>query len=65
MLIDHDTVNVINPATGQHLGSHTIDPDHNYWRNNKKAPGRWPGPTPSWITRLISQRSRDSRHEWS
>jgi len=47
MLVDDHTVNVINPATGQHLGNHTIDPDHNYWRNNTKNPGRWPGSTPS------------------
>ena len=47
MLIDDHTVNVINPATGQHLASHTIDPNHNYWRNNQKNPGRWPGSTTS------------------
>jgi|SRR5450631_2579231 len=47
MLIDDHTVNVINPATGQHLASHTIDPHHNYWRNNQKNPGRWLGSTTS------------------
>jgi transposase InsO family protein len=42
ILIDTTTVNVINPATGEQLSSHTIDPDHNYWRNNQRTPGRWP-----------------------
>ena len=37
---DH-TVTVIS-KTGYHvLGSHTIDPDRNYWRNQQKRPGRW------------------------
>jgi transposase InsO family protein len=47
MLIDDHTVDVINPATGEHLASHTIDPNRDYWRNNQKNPGRWPRPTPS------------------
>ena len=25
------------------IASHTIDPDRNYWRNQQKHPGRWPG----------------------
>jgi hypothetical protein len=30
--------------TGHHvLSSHIIDPDKNYWRNQNKNPGRWPG----------------------
>jgi transposase InsO family protein len=47
MLINEHTVEVINPANGEHLSSHTIDPDRNYWRNNQKGPGRWPGPISS------------------
>jgi transposase InsO family protein len=45
VLVHPDTVQVINPATGQHLSSHTIDPTRGYWRNTLRNPGRWPGPT--------------------
>lgn len=44
LLVHPDTVEVINPATGEHLSSHTIDPTRSYWRNTQKSPGRWPGP---------------------
>jgi hypothetical protein len=47
MLINQHTVDVIDPTSGEHLSSHTIDPDRNYWRNNQKSPGRWPGPISS------------------
>ena len=47
MLINKHTVDIINPANGEHLASNAIDPDRNYWRNNHKSPGRWPGPTSS------------------
>ena len=43
LLIHPDTVEVINPATGQLLSRHTIDPTRSYWRNNQRNPGRWPG----------------------
>ena len=43
VLVHPDTVDVINPATGEHLSSHTIDPTRGYWRNQQKNPGRWPG----------------------
>jgi transposase InsO family protein len=43
VLIHPDIVEVINPATGEHLSSHTIDPHRSYWRNTQKNPGRWPG----------------------
>ena len=42
MLVNEQTVDVINPANGAHLASHSIDPDRNYWRNTRKDPGRWP-----------------------
>jgi hypothetical protein len=42
MLIDEHTVNIIDPATGHHLASNTIDPDRNHWRNTQRDPGRWP-----------------------
>jgi transposase InsO family protein len=44
VLVHPDTVEVINPATGEHLSSHTIDPTRGYWRNTQRNPGRWPGP---------------------
>lgn len=44
VLVHPTTVEVINPATGQHLSSHTIDPTRSYWRNQQRNPGRWPGP---------------------
>ena len=42
-LIDEHTVTVLALHTGEILSTHTIDPDHSYWRNQQKAPGRWPG----------------------
>jgi hypothetical protein len=42
-LVATQTVTVIS-KTGHHLiASHTIDPNRNYWRNQQKNPGRWPG----------------------
>jgi len=29
-------------GTGDILATNTINPDHTYWRNNQKEPGRWP-----------------------
>jgi hypothetical protein len=37
------TVTVLATPNYQLIASHTIDPDHNYWRNKQKRPGRWPG----------------------
>ncbi|WP_264002443.1 integrase core domain-containing protein [Mycolicibacterium poriferae] len=43
ILVATQIVTVIS-KTGHHLiGSHHIDPDRNYWRNQQKDPGRWPG----------------------
>jgi transposase InsO family protein len=43
ILVAARTVTVIS-KTGHHiLSSHHIDPDKNYWRNQQKNPGRWPG----------------------
>ena len=33
-------------TTGEILATHTIDPDHTYWPNNDREPGRWPGSQP-------------------
>jgi transposase InsO family protein len=46
LLVDRIKVNVINPATGEHLASHTINTHRNYWRNEQKDPGRWPRSDP-------------------
>jgi transposase InsO family protein len=43
ILVTTTTVTVIAEATHQLIASHHIDPDHNYWRNQQKRPGRWPG----------------------
>ena len=37
------TVTVISKTSYQLIASHHIDPDRNYWRNQQKRPGRWPG----------------------
>jgi len=42
-LIDETTVTVIHLDTGEIIATNIIDPDHNYWRNTQKVPGRWPG----------------------
>ncbi|EPQ72292.1 transposase [Mycobacterium marinum str. Europe] len=43
ILVATSTVTVLS-KTGHHvLSSHTINPDKNYWRNQQKNPGRWPG----------------------
>jgi transposase InsO family protein len=35
-------VTVLSKTTHRLIASHTVDPDRNYWRNQKKNPGRWP-----------------------
>jgi hypothetical protein len=37
------TVTVLATPKYELIASHTIDPDRNYWRNQQKRPGRWPG----------------------
>jgi transposase InsO family protein len=43
ILVAAHTVTVISKTSHHVLSSHTIDPDKNYWRNQNKNPGRWPG----------------------
>ena len=43
ILVTTTTVSVISKAGHQVLSSHHIDADKNYWRNQNKNPGRWPG----------------------
>jgi transposase InsO family protein len=42
-LIDETTVTIVHLDTGEIIATNTINPDHTYWRNNMKEPGRWPG----------------------
>lgn len=42
-LIDETTVTIIHLDTAEIIATNTINPDRNYWRNNMKEPGRWPG----------------------
>ena len=44
-LADDTTVTVIALHTGEVLSTHLIDPARSHWRNNEKAPGRWPRAT--------------------
>ena len=37
------TVTVLATPDYRLIASHIIDSDRNYWRNQQKRPGRWPG----------------------
>ncbi|MBV8786251.1 MAG: IS481 family transposase [Mycobacterium sp.] len=37
------TVTVLSNPDLQVIATHHINPDRNYWRNQQKSPGRWPG----------------------
>jgi transposase InsO family protein len=43
ILVTTTTVTVTAQHTHQVIASHHIDPGRNYWRNQQKSPGRWPG----------------------
>lgn len=43
ILTDKTTVTVTDTTTGEILGHYLIEPEKNYWRNQTKEPGRWPG----------------------
>ena len=43
VLILVTTVTVVSKTHHRVLSSHRIEPDRNYWRNQNKNPGRWPG----------------------
>jgi hypothetical protein len=36
-------VNPVRDIGYQLIAGHTINPERNYWRNEQKNPGRWPG----------------------
>jgi len=42
LVTEHDAT-VVDSRTGELLSSHRIEPDKNYWRNQQRSPGRWPG----------------------
>ena len=42
-LIDLNNVTIVHLDTGEVIATNTINPERNYWRNNMKEPGRWPG----------------------
>lgn len=42
-LIDQNTVTIIHLDTGEIIATNSINPTRNYWRNEMKEPGRWPG----------------------
>lgn len=43
ILTDATQATVTDQHTGEILGIYDINPDHNYWPNKTKEPGRWPG----------------------
>jgi transposase InsO family protein len=43
LLVTATTVTVISTTEHQLIATHAIDPNRNYWRNQQKSPGRWPG----------------------
>lgn len=43
ILTDETTVTITDDTTAEILGTYDIDPDHNYWPNKTKEPGRRPG----------------------
>jgi hypothetical protein len=43
ILVTTTTVTVVSKTHHHVLSSHHIAPDRNYWRNQNKNPGRWPG----------------------
>jgi len=42
-IVDEREVTVVALETGEVLSSHLIEPDRDYWRNQRRNPGRWPG----------------------
>jgi transposase InsO family protein len=43
-IVDEHEVTVVALDTGEILSSHRIEPARAYWRNQRRDPGRWPGP---------------------
>ena len=43
ILTDETSVTITDHTTSEILGNYLIEPEKNYWRNQTKEPGRWPG----------------------
>jgi transposase InsO family protein len=43
ILVDQTKAIVTEEHTGEILSEHLIEPEKNYWRNQLRNPGRWPG----------------------
>ncbi len=43
-IADEQEVSVVALETGEILSTHRIDPERSHWRNQRRDPGRWPGP---------------------
>jgi transposase InsO family protein len=43
-IVDEQEVTVVALDTGEIFSTHLIEPDRRYWRNQRRDPGRWPGP---------------------
>jgi len=43
-IADEQEVTVVALDTGEILSTHRIEPERRYWRNQRRDPGRWPGP---------------------
>ena len=42
-IVDEREVTVVDLRTGEVLSAHRIEPERDYWRNQRRDPGRWPG----------------------
>lgn len=45
LFVDETAVTVTDLDAGEVLALNNIDETRNYWRNELRAPGRWPAPT--------------------
>jgi transposase InsO family protein len=43
ILVTDNDVTISDQTTGEIIGTYLIEPTKNYWRNQTKEPGRWPG----------------------
>lgn len=42
LIIDEKEVTVVHIQTGEIISTNLINPERGYWRNQQRAPGRWP-----------------------
>lgn len=43
ILVTTTHMGVLSKTTHQLIASHLVDPNRNYWRNQQRNPGQWPG----------------------